>query len=145
MRILYGVNYFFVIFLAYIISWPSSLIVPRDFRAKLCGQDKFESMPYLYFLAPTIDPKVAMCVENCPTTTGKSICLYDGFSLEPTTFCYTELETKTVGLYCYPDESAPRANIDSFLSQGKNMIKRLIGDLYSVRFPPLTNLRPGKS
>lgn len=75
-----------------------------------------------------------MCVKECPQTTGKEICLYDGFNLEKTTFCYTEIATDPIGLYCYPEESGPRAKVDSYLSNYSNLSKRLIGDIFSVFF-----------
>jgi len=42
-----------------------------DFRAEICGVGKLESRPYLYFISPTVDINVKMCVESCPETAGK--------------------------------------------------------------------------
>lgn len=81
-------------------------------------------------MAPTIDPNVAICVENCPEKTGDPICIYDGKnSTLNTTFCYTQIATDTFGKYCYPQETEPREVIDDFLTKIEPTFRRMIGDI----------------
>ena len=112
-------------------GWPTDLVKPRDIRGLICGEAELETKPFLYFLAPTVDPNVAICVESCPSTTGQQICIYDGKnSTQLTTFCYTQISTDTSGKYCYPTETEPREIIDNFLSEIEPTIRRMIGDLF---------------
>lgn len=43
-----------------------------DFRAEICGVEKRANRPFLYYLQPTVDPNVTMCVSNCPNSTVKN-------------------------------------------------------------------------
>ena len=48
-----------------------------------------------------------MCVEECPSITGDTICLYDNNihnnGTELVGFCYTTLSAESYGKFCYPD------------------------------------------
>ena len=45
------------------------LINGADFRAELCGTDKLKDKKFLYYLAPTIDVRITLCIEKCPNST----------------------------------------------------------------------------
>lgn len=59
-----------------------------DFREEICGIEGLINLPYLYYLQPSVDMNVAMCVDQCPTSTGVDICLYDIDHFTMTNFCY---------------------------------------------------------
>ena len=65
---------FFTWFWIYLQSNISVLTHPMDFRAQMCGIEPFENKTFLYYLTPSIDINVTMCVNSCPNTTGSSIC-----------------------------------------------------------------------
>lgn len=116
-------------------GWPTELVRPRDFRGQICGVGRHINRPYLYFLAPTVDLNVGMCVEKCPEKPGTQICLYDGKTeniLTHENFCYTQIECDTHGMYCYPQETEPRELVDAFLSKPEAVLRRMIGDLFLV-------------
>lgn len=113
-------------------GWPTSLMHPRDFRGQLCGVGRRSDEKYLYYLAPTKDLNVAICVDECPSTTGKPIFIYEGRSKENTPFFYTQIQCDTVGNYCYPQEYKPREKVDKKLSEYENVFLRIISDLYNV-------------
>ena len=129
---IFGAAFIFHLVVCHLNGWPTLLTKPLDFRAKLCGVGSLKQRPYLYFLTPSIDLNVAMCVDVCPTTTGKPINMYekDGSTLTP--FTYTRIQCDTIGKYCYPGEPTPRTRIESFLTTPIKYIKRIIGELFLV-------------
>lgn len=114
------------------LGWPTQLTKPLDFRAQLCGMDELKDRPYLYFLTPSIDLNVAMCVEECPTTTGKPISLYEADGQKLTPFHYTKIQCDRIGKFCFPVEPTPRKKVDSFLTTPIRYAKAIIGELYLV-------------
>lgn len=115
------------------LGWPTSLLLPRDIRGQLCGEGYRMDTPYYYFLAPTVDLNVGICVKECPSSTGKPICIYEGTSSLPTTFCYTQIACDSIGRFCYPQEPEPRAKVDTYLSGPENVMRRIISDVYAVK------------
>lgn len=59
-----------------------------DFREEICGINGLVNQPYLYYLEPSVDLNIAICVSECPTSTGLDICLYDIDHFTVTNFCY---------------------------------------------------------
>jgi hypothetical protein len=55
--------------LAFLDGRTERLFNGMDFRAEVCGNGKFTNKHYLYFMTPTIDINVAMCVHKCPNAT----------------------------------------------------------------------------
>lgn len=96
--------------------------------------------PYLYFLAPSIDLNVAMCVDECPKTTGKPIKIYERDGQTETPFTYTRIQSDTIGKFCYPVEPTPRSKVQTFLEDPLRYSKRIIGDLYMVQMGSKTRL-----
>jgi hypothetical protein len=76
-----------------------------------------------------------MCVEECPTTTGKPINVYekDGTTLTP--FTYTRIQCDRIGKFCYPVEPTPRQKVENFLTTPIRYVKRIIGELFLVTQP----------
>jgi hypothetical protein len=113
-------------------GWPTLLTQPMDFRAKLCGTQKLTHRPYLYYLTPSIDLNVAMCVSECPPTTGSPIKIYEDDGTTETSFTYTRLQCDRIGKYCFPVEPTPRKLIETHLTAPVTYIKTLAGELFIV-------------
>ena len=101
-----------------------------DFRAEICGSEALIDKPYQYFLTPTKDLNVALCVHQCPNTTGKQICMYDTDHTTPTIFCYVQMSSDQIGRVCLPQEPVTRAFVDQALSDTQNQVKRVFSDLW---------------
>ena len=129
---IFGAAFIFHVVVCHLNGWPTLLTKPLDFRAKLCGIENLKQRPFLYFLTPSIDLNVAMCVDQCPTTTGNPISMYekDGSTLTP--FNYTKIQCDQIGRFCYPVEPTPRALVESFLTTPTKLVKSIIGELFLV-------------
>ena len=55
--------------LVFINGSSNRLMNGTDFRAEICGVDQRSDRSYLYYVQPTVDTKVAMCVSSCPNST----------------------------------------------------------------------------
>ena len=109
----------------------------------MCGVDKLKNRPYLYYLTPSIDLNVAMCVEECPPTTGSPISIYETDGVTLTAFNYTRLQCDRIGKYCYPAEPSPRKTIDTRLSDIVVLFRSVIGELFLVDSSDIDNRRYG--
>ena len=102
----------------------------HDFRARECGSNELASKPFLYYLQPSIDMNVKMCVEFCPNFTGAPICLYEPNGLNMTVFCYTQMTTEAVGSTCYPVEPFTRKRFIKNLESSTLWFISIVKDLY---------------
>jgi hypothetical protein len=98
----------------------------------MCGTGTLAHRPYLYYLTPSIDLNVAMCVEECPPTTGSPISIYEADGVNNTAFNYTRIQCDRIGKYCYPAEPSPRKTIDTHLSDILKLFRSVIGELFQV-------------
>ena len=80
-----------------------------DFRREFCGQGSRSDLKYTYFIDPIKDIQIAICVEQCPNTTGSPIFLYEKVEINKTKviqqlpqFSYSTLRSKKYAKYCYP-------------------------------------------
>jgi len=110
------------------------LINGYDFRTVLCGVGNYADKPYLYFIDPVADINIGICVQNCPSTTGDTICLYKKDGITPTSFCYVQMQTTYNGRYCYPVEPINHAIVDTFLNSFYNSVRRTVTDFLIVNF-----------
>ena len=55
--------------LVFVAGSSNRLMNGTDFRAEICGVDQRADRPYLYYIEPTVDTNVAICVSNCPNST----------------------------------------------------------------------------
>ena len=102
----------------------------KDFRGKNCGKNQLSHRPYLYYLAPSLDVNVKMCVENCPNHAGMPICLYKKDGITKTIFCYTQMDTTLQGKICLPTEPSTKKRFLAKKWEIKIIIKDLIYDFY---------------
>lgn len=130
--VIVGAAFGFHVVLCHLNGWPTILTKPQDFRAQLCGLGRLADKPYLYFLTPSIDLKVAMCVSECPATTGSPIALYDVDGKTATAFTYTQIQTDRIGKFCYPVEPTPRKLVEEYLTTPLKYAKRVVGEMFLV-------------
>ncbi|KAL4472584.1 hypothetical protein ABPG74_018533 [Tetrahymena malaccensis] len=128
-------NGFFIFASIYVLSdgRPARLGNGYDFRTELCGNGKYVKQPYLYYLNPVQDIRVAMCVSSCPTTSGPLICLYDtsGKTYDSiyTKFCYTQMQSSIRSKYCVPNEPINGAVVNTYLESFDLSVKRYASDI----------------
>lgn len=113
----------------FLIGTPYKLF-NHDFRARECGFNELASKPFLYYLQPSIDMNVKMCVEFCPNYTGAPICLYEPNGINATVFCYTQMTTEAVGSTCYPVEPFTRKRFIKSLESSTLWFVSFVKDLY---------------
>lgn len=87
-----------------------------DFRGEVCGDDGLVNLPYYYYGSPSKDINIGWCVEECPVTTGRKICMYDIDHFTVTPFCYVQMTSIKVGRYCIPTEPINRVYVDDHMS-----------------------------
>ena len=102
----------------------------KDFRGKNCGQNQLSHRPYLYYLAPSLDVNVKMCVTNCPNQAGLPICLYKKDGVTDTVFCYTQMDSRLEGTICLPTEPSTKKRFLEKQWEFEIILKDLIYDFY---------------
>ena len=101
-----------------------------DFRGRRCGRVELSHRPYVYYMNPSLDMNLRMCVESCPDSTGLKICLYKKDGVTPTTFCYTQMNTERYGSLCIPSEASTKKKFFERYFDIRRYLLIMVADLY---------------
>ena len=113
-------------------SWDSQSFFAHDLRGRYCGVAELKEKPRLYFLQPAVDPRAAICVSECPSSTGGRVCIYAPDGNTPTPFCYTEMSTVEVGELCIPEEIRTRREFLGVYYTPQRLARQAIRDIWST-------------
>ena len=118
--------------IAYIGGKSYRLYSGLDFRSDPCGLSHLKKTKYLYFPLANVNVNVTMCVDKCPSDTGRRLCLYhpDGATKHVgDAFCYTSIQTQADGRYCIPREIKTKKTVDDWVFSWENVFRRFLGDI----------------
>ena len=136
----------YLLFIVFVIALGASFVLSYrmgdvdminylDFRGRRCGRAELEDRPYVYYINPSLDMNLRMCVESCPDSTGLPICLYEPDGTTPTPFCYTQMNTLRSGSLCIPAEaSTKRKFLESYFDTQRYMMSMVMELYYSWDF-----------